>query len=277
MKKLFLSCMIAVAALASGCTQIDSGNVGVSKVFGKVKSEERGEGVYMTVVESLMEFTTKEVPMAMDNMKPKSSDNLSMTDVDVDIYFKANPGRVAETVIKYQGDSVRYNDLVKDSRSSDLVVGYSRVNRAAREAIYKAFAKFPATTMHTKRTELAGEIQTVLQAELDKSDPGTWTITSVNVRNLLTDPAIEQSIRSKVETDQAIEQAVKQKELARLQAETKIAAAQGEARANEILSSSLSPMLVRVKEIEAQKAFATQGTHTVIMGGNGSALVNVGK
>jgi len=278
MKKLF-SMFLAAAALvlATGCTQIDSGNVGVSVTRGKISLEEKPQGNYFTPIETLNEFTTKEVSFQLTDLKPKSSDNLTMADLDVDIYFQANPGQVADTVLKYQGDVVKHRDVVAGSKSDDLVAGFNKVSREAREAVYVAAGQFPATTMHTKRIELAEAVKKQLQSELDKSDPKTWTITGVNIRNLVTDPGIEKAIRMAVEKDQQIEAAKKEKQLAIELGNAKIETAKAEARSNEILSASLTPQLVRLKEIEAQRAFAGQGTHTVVMGQPSGALVSIGK
>ena len=278
MKRLFSTILAAAALLfAVGCTQIDSGNVGVSITRGKISLDEKPQGNYFTPIETINEFTTKEVSFQLNDQKPKSSDNLTMTDMDVDVYFKANPMLVADTVLKYQGDVVKHKDIVPGSNSSDLVAGYAKVSREAREAVYTAVAMFPATTMHTKRSDLASEIQKYLQAELNKTDKDVWQITGVNVRNLVTDPGIETSIRQTAERDQQIARANKDKELARVTAEKQLIEAQGQAAANKVISDSLTPQLVRLKEIEAQRAFAGQGTHTVIMGQAGGALVNVGK
>lgn len=267
MKKIFLLLTLALATLLSGCSQIDSGNVGVVTSFGKVNPEELPQGVHMTWFAGVDEFTAKEVPMQLNDLKPKAADNLTISDLDVDIYFQPTPGKIAETVLKYKGDTTRYE--------GDYVAGFNKLSREARESIYSAVATFPATTMHTKRTELAAEIQKRLQAELERTDPGVWSITSVNVRNLLTDPGIEQSIRAAAETDQAIARANKEKQLAIAEAEKMREIARGQADANDIVAKSLTPNLIRLKEIEAQAAFAKSGTHTVLMGGSATPLINV--
>ncbi|MCY1206593.1 hypothetical protein D9M72_181660 [compost metagenome] len=131
--------------------------------------------------------------------------------------------------------------------------------------------------MHTKRAELATEIQKRLQSELDKTDKDVWQVTGVNVRNLVTDPAIETSIRQTAERDQQIARANKDKELAQVVAAKNLIEAQGQAAVNETISRSLSPQLIRLKEIEAQQAFAGAGTHTVVMGNTAGSLVSIGK
>jgi len=268
-----------VAMTLAACSQVDTGNVGVAKFGGKTNMEELAAGWSWTGLSSVDEFTTKEVALVFDNAPSKSQDGLTMNEVDVDIYFKAAPNKVAETVVKYQGDVLKHGDIVKDSKSpSDLVAGPSRVIRESREAIRAGVAKFPATDMHTKTKEVADAIQQILQSELNKSDPGTWEITGVNVRKLVADPALEASVRKKLETDQEIARKNKEADLARAEAARREVEARGEAKANEIIAASLTPTLIRLKELEAQKAFATQGTHTVLMGGGGAQpMFNVGK
>lgn len=276
-KKLFSVFALVLGLFLSGCSQIDTGNVGVSRTMGKTSAEELHPGTHITWFASVGEFTTKEVALSFNDMRPKAKDNLTIADLDVDVYFKADPGMVAETTVKYQGDIVRHEDVVQGG-TGDLIAGYNRVSRAAREAIYNGVGEFNATTMHTKRTELSERIRALLQEELDGTDKGVWVIAGVNVRNLVTDPAIEQSIRAAAETDQAIARANKEKELARAEADKAREVARGQADANRIVAESLTPALIRLREIEAQREFAKQGTHTVLMGGGGSgALINVGK
>jgi regulator of protease activity HflC (stomatin/prohibitin superfamily) len=272
-------CAISMAALLSGCTQIDTGNVGVERTLGKVGKEALPPGVYFTVFKTVDEFTAKEVNFQLNDMTPKSRDNLTMKDVDLDIYFKTMPVAIPGLYTKYQGDVVQHKDVVKDG-TGDLVIAYNRVSREAREAVYKAVAQFDATTMHTKRTELAEAVRAGLQAELDNNDKGAFLVTAVNVRNLLTDPAIESAIRQRAETDQAIQKKLKEVDLARAEAERLVVQAEGEAKANKIISESLTPSLkeIRLAEIhrDAAIAVASKAGNTVLLG-NATPLVSVGK
>lgn len=269
---------VALATQLSGCSQIDTGNVGVERTLGKVSGEALPPGVYFTAFKTVDEFTTKEVSFSLNDMTPKSRDNLTMKDVDIDVYFKTTPAAVPGLYIKYQGDVVRHKDIVRDG-TSDLVIAFSRVSREAREAIYKAIAELDATSMHTKRTELAEMVRAGLQKELDANDKGAFVITAVNVRNLLTDPAIEAAIRQRAETDQAIEKKRKEVELAKAEAERLIVEAEGQARANRILSESLTPALKEIKLAEIQRdtaiAVASKSGNTVLLGGHAQPLVPV--
>lgn len=276
----FKPLLLTLAALLAGCTQIDTGNVGVERTLGKVSTEALPPGIYLTLFKSVDEFTAKEISFQLADMTPKSRDNLTMKDVDIDVYFKVMPAAIPTLFTKYQGDVVRHADVVRDG-SKDLVIAYSRVSREAREAVYKSIAEMDATTMHTKRAELSERVRAGLQAELDATDKGAFVVTAVNVRNLLTDPAIEAAIRQRAETDQAIERKRKEVELAKAEAERLVVEAEGQARANQILSASLTPALKEIKLAELQRdaalAIAAKPGNTVLMGGGGQPLINVGK
>ncbi len=272
--------LLAAAATLTACTQIDTGNVGVERTLGKVSPDALPPGVYFTLFKNVDEFSAKEVSFQLNDMTPKSRDNLTMKDVDIDIYFKVNPGAVPGLYTKYQGDVVRHRDVVAGG-TKDLVIAYSRVSREARESVYKAIAQLDATTMHTKRSELSELVRAGLQQELDANDKGAFVVTAVNVRNMLTDPAIEAAIRQRAETDQAIEKKRKEIELAKAEAERLIVEAEGQAKANQILSASLTPALKEIKLAELQRdtalAIASKQGNTVLLGGGAQPLLNVGK
>lgn len=270
--------LLIAAAWLSACSQIDTGNVGVERTLGKVSPEALPPGIYFTLFKTVDEFTAKEVSFSLENLTPKSRDNLTMKDVDIDIYYKTTPSAVPGLFTKYQGDMVQHRQVVREG-TADYVIAYSRVSREAREAIYKAIAQLDATTMHTKRTELAEMVREGLQQELDANDKGAFTVTAVNVRNLLTDPAIEAAIRQRAETDQAIERKRKEVELAKAEAERLVVEAKGQAEANEIISRSLTPALKEIKLAELQRdaaiAIAGKAGNTVLLNG-GTPLVSVG-
>lgn len=252
----------------AGCTQIDTGNVGVERTLGNVKQETLPPGVYMTMFKTVEEFTAKEVPLSLSDLKPKSRDNLTMTDVDIDVYFKVNPTKMAALYIKYQGDVSEVLKPGSDGtmkKTGDEIVGMGRVLREARESVYRAIAQFDATTMHLKRDEIANAVRTILQKELDVTDAEAFFITNVNVRSLVTDPALEQSIRERAKVDQQIEAKIKQNELAKAEAKRLLIEAEGQAAANNAINASITTNLIRMREIAAQEAIAAKAGNTTIM------------
>lgn len=278
MKRLSTLILIAFAMLLGACSQIDTGNVGVERTLGKVSAEALPPGVYFTLFKTVDEFTGKEVLFQLDDMRPKSRDNLTMQDMDIDVIYKVDGSSVPALYAKYQGDVVQHKQVVKDG-SSDLIVSHGRVVREAREAVYNAVSSFDATTMHTKRTELSELIRKTIQSELDKADKGAFIVAGVNVRNMVVDKGIEDAIRQKAATDQRVEQAQRELALTKAEADKAIAKAEGEAEANRILAESITAPLIRIREIEAQRdaaiAIASKAGNTVLLGGGATPLVQV--
>lgn len=274
MKKTFLAA--ALIALLAGCTQIDTGNIGVEKAFGKINMEPQPQGVYVTMFDDVNEYTTKEVSFQVNDLSPKTADNLILKDLDIDVYFKTAPACIPPLVVKYQGDSVYHSDIVKDG-TDVLVVGYNRVLREAREATFNSVSKFNSMKAHTQRPEIGEEIRKNLQTGLDASDKGCFLVTTVNVRNMLTDPAIERAIQAQVAADQTLIRKQKEIEIAQKEAERQVAVAQGEADANKILNASLTPDILRIRlaEIERNTIIASSKAGNVIIHGNATPLVQV--
>lgn len=269
MKKLFVfPLLLVLAACCGGCTQVDTGNVGVESVWGQVKEEENLPGVYFTMFKDVNEISTKEVAVQLKNLTPKTKDNLTMADMDVDVYYKTDPAKVADVFVRYAGDVVK-------TEKGDTFTGFNFVYRNAREAAYGTANQYDAAEMNVKRADIAESIRAKLQAELDRTAGKNWfTVTNVNVRALITDPRIEEAIRNAAQTQFEVSRKKQELELAKAEADRLKVESEGQAQANRIIAESLTPTLIRLREIEMQAKFAKNGTHTVLMG-DATPLVQV--
>ncbi|WP_038345629.1 SPFH domain-containing protein [Acinetobacter sp. A47] len=272
MKKLLGILTLSIATLGlTGCfyEKVETGHVGVAWALGKMKTEELSPGIHQTFTQSIKVISVRETTVPLANLKPKTKDNVTMQQVAIDVRYTIAPNRVAETLAKLAGD-------LSFNADGDQVVGERYVKRHAQEAIFKAVAKFDSGEIHKHRDEIAADVVTELQKSLNKEMPGVFHIPGATVRSLTTDPRLEEAIRQAAQVQFEINRAEGQKALALAQAEVRLTTAKAEADANRVIAASLSPMLIRKMEIDAQQAFAGKGTHTVLMG-NGSAtpLLNV--
>lgn len=232
MKKLFLLLILPIFA---ACSQIDTGNVGVESSLGQFKADELTPGVYFTLFKNVIEVSAKENALAMSDLKPKSKDNLTMADFDFDVYFRIDPSKAADLLLKYRGD------LSVADKDGAQMVGISLITRQAREAAYKAASEFNASEMHMKRTELAASINTAMQKELDKdAGQNAFLITNIIVRNIVTDPALEASIKAAGRMQFHVDAKRKEVALAEAEADRKRAEARGEADAIKIKAAAVS-------------------------------------
>ena len=257
-----------LAVAATACTQVSTGEVGVKSTFGKISLEELNPGLYETVTKSVDIYSTREITVQMNNIAgAKTADNITMQDVDVDIRYSIVPNKVADTVARLAGDSGKNADGVN-------VVGEKFVTRNAREAVLDSVKQFKANEVHLKREEITSLVANKLQVELNKEMPDTFVIHGVTARALVTDPKLEQSIRDAAQVQFDIQKRKDQEELAKAEGRILLQRAKDEAEANKTIAASLTPQLLRKMELEAQMAFAKEGTHTVVLGsGNSNAGV----
>jgi regulator of protease activity HflC (stomatin/prohibitin superfamily) len=246
MKKLMA--IVAAASLAA-CTQIDTGNVGVESTMGQVKHETLTPGVYFTLFKRVTEVSAKELAITMNDMKPQTSDKITLADMDVDIYIQIDAAKAPEIMTRWPGD------VTEEKGDDGMRVGFNYVTRQAREAIYNAVSKRGSATVHTERNEISADIVKSLQADLDASAGKGWFfVRSANVRNLVTDPALEASIKEAANRNFQIAAKQKEVELAKAEADRKRVEAQGDADAIRLRAAAVTSQggaeYVQLKAIE---------------------------
>lgn len=265
---LAISSAVALAVGLVGCGGvIDQGNVGVRTTFGKVSPEPEMPGLYVAILSHVTEYSAKESAVSLDNMTPKARDNLTLKDMDLTVYYKADPTKIPGLSIKYSGQSIRFKD------SSVWYPGYALVENLSRTAVYEEVAKQDSLTIHQHRDDVANAVKKNVQEELDRSDPGVFTVTRVVMRQVITDPAIEQSILANVQMQKQVEAKKAELELARAEAARVVVEAEGTARRNQILNASITDNLIRYKQALAQEQCAASGKCTMIVG-NATPIVN---
>ena len=252
---------------------ISTGNVGVRTTLGIMNQQEVTPGVYMKwpLISKIQEFSAKEIAIDLTDLTPKAKDNLSLRDMDISVYYRAEPQAIAELVAKYAGQSVPTDE-------GDMMPAFNLVYRVARNAAYEEVAKVDSLVMHTRREELGTAMHDSMQQELDRTDPNVFKITRVVIRAVATDPSIEQSIRDAVANQKKLEAMEVQTKIAQREAEIKVTEAKGIAEANRIISGSLTREYLQHEANQALLKFAQSGnTSTVIMpaGMSMAPLINV--
>lgn len=269
LKRLFSLFAVAAAALLSACTQIDTGNIGVESTMGQVNKETMQPGVYFTLFKRVTEVSAKELLLKMDDMKPQTSDKITLADLDVDIYVQIDPAKAADIMTRWPGD------ITEVQGEDGYRVGINYVSRQAREAIYNAVSKRGSATVHTERTDIAAEIVKLLQVDLDESAGKGWFfVRSANVRNLVTDPALEASIKEAANRNFQIAAKQKEVELAKAEAERQRVEAQGIADAIRIKAAAVSSQGgQQFVDLEAIKKW--DGKLPATMAGNATPFIHV--
>jgi len=216
-----------------GCGAIDTNNAGVRTTWdNQVKPDIVKAGFFTSVISNVDEWVGKEIMIELQNMTPKAGDNLTMEDLDVEIYYTAALDAMPGLKTKYANAHVTIDNYTYPA--------FRLVQAQGREAVYKATAELDSLLIHKKRNALSKTIISLLQDILNTDDPGVFIITKVIIKQAETDKTLEESIQLAIK---------KEKELEAKQKEVEIKAQ--EALANIALSDSLTPNIMRLKELDA--------------------------
>lgn len=257
------------ALFMTACSQIDTGNVGVESTMGQVKKEIMPPGVYFSLFKKITEVSGKELALQLNDLKPQTSDKINLADLDIDIYVQIDPAKASDIMMRWPGD-------MEEVKGEDgLRVGFNYVTRQAREAIYNTVTKYPSATVHTERTSISAEVVKSLQADLDASAGKGWFfVRSANVRNLVTDPGLEASIKEAAKRDFEIAAKNKEVTLALAEANRKRAEAQGDADAIKLRASAISAN-GGAEYVQLQAIAKWDGKLPATMPGNATPFVHI--
>ena len=225
MKRFVTMAVLAGAVLMTGCTRIETGEVGVRVGFDKqVQSGELLPGSFnQTLIGDVLTFPVKDVNVVLNDMTPVAKDNSTMKDVDAVVVYNINPQSVAELY------STKNKSFHADFKG-DTYVMYNYIVQNARNAIYKAARKYEALDMADNREQMERMIQEEINKNLaeEKLD-GTITISQVLIRNVVPADSVVESANALVRAKNEYKQKEVEVQTAKKEAERMAALANNSA------------------------------------------------
>jgi hypothetical protein len=242
MKRFALAGIVVASILATGCTRIETGEVGLRVGFDKqVSGNELLPGSFnQTLVGSVLTFPIKDVTVKVEDMTPLARDNSTMKDFDAVVVYNINQANVSDL----------YNTKNKSfhaTHGGDVYLMYNYVFNATRNAIYKASRKYEALDMADNRQAMEADIREIIVRTLaeEKLD-GMINVSQVLIRNIVPADAIVASANELVKAKNELKQ--KEVEVATAQAEARrIAALNSNAGAIQYMDAQ-----ARMKQADAQ-------------------------
>jgi regulator of protease activity HflC (stomatin/prohibitin superfamily) len=258
--------VILLGASTTMIVQIDAGNIGVKKLFGKVQDDVLQSGLHvvnpLVDIEKIdvktMNYTMSGVHNEGDKegddaIRVLTSDGLEVT-IDLSVLFRVVPNDaprlVKETGLDYIDKIVR---PLTRTRIRDNAVYYEAV------ALYS-----------TKRDEFQTRIFKSIEDDFKKRG---LLLENLLVRNITLPQSVRAAIETKINAEQEAQkmQFVLQKE--KQEAERKRVEAQGIADYQRIISESLTDRQLQYEQIKAQTELAKSPNSKIIVMGKGSAPV----
>lgn len=183
MRKILIGLALIGSVFMTGCVErIQTGEVGIRVDMSKqIQGTELMPGSWnQTIIGSVMTFPTKDITVALDDMKPLTADNSAMADFDVTVVYSINPTSVAELYSTKSKAFHTYNEKEKDT-----YLMYNYMVTLAKNAAYKVARNYKSLELADKRDKMEEEIrqhvaETLKAEKLDTS----LQLTLVQIRNI---------------------------------------------------------------------------------------------
>jgi prohibitin 1 len=245
---LAVAVLVVVIILLSSITRVDSGDVGVLTLFGKVTGEILPEGMHLTnpfKSNNPLSIRTQEVK---ESASVPSSEGLVMN-LDTSLIYHLNPEKAAEV---YQRIGPNYMQVL--------------VEPNLRAAIRESTASHTANALYTGEREMvAKQIYDQLTERLGQRG---IQVESVLLRDIQLPSTLKASIEAKQQAEQEALAMNFRLQKETQEAERKRIEAQGIRDFHEIVAQGISPALLEWKGIEATENLAKSNNTKVVVIGN---------
>ncbi|MHB8098164.1 MAG: SPFH domain-containing protein [Sulfuricurvum sp.] len=278
MKKILTLLSLTTAFLFTGCylpTSIDSGEVGVVKVWGKVQPDVITDGLTMSVTPGsdlyIMRTTNKQAIFTAHTIDEDKMVDDTIYTAGIDVITASQDGMGVTVPLDisclYQLSPTMATKMIKDY-GTDGAWDDKLVIRNARSTVRDIIGQVSLDSLNKNRTMYEDKIKATLNAILAKDG---ITITTFNIQNIGVPKSINDAVLAKETAKQNAEKAKFQVLQANAEAEVEVAKAKGIAQANDILASSLTDKLVSYKQLEISRIQADKWNGqmpTTVAGGN---------
>ncbi len=217
-----LALALVATVVTSGCVVIEDGEVGVSKSFGVISDEPVLQGVVIQVpVVRTVETWNIKLQELKESAQVPSSEGLIVA-LDTSLLFRVDPEKAPE-IRKTIGWN--YVEL--------LILPYFR------NAVRDVVSGYPVKNIYGEkgRKEIARKIGVFLKERLE---PRGIIVVDTLLRDVKLPQKFKESIEMKLTAEQRVQQKQFELEQARKDAEIEVARAEGAAKAQKIVRSTLS-------------------------------------
>ena len=226
--------LLVLVVLGGSMGTVGAGEQGVLLKFGAVTGEIKDEGLYFKVP-----FMHQVVLMSTQIQKYTAPATSSSKDLQV---------VSTEVTLNYQLDAARVGEIYRTMRrqyETRIIQPYNQ------EAVKSVTANYNAEELITQRPAVKDELQSLMTERLA---PLGMNVVQLSITDFQFSGTFQQAIEAKVT---AVQQALEaENALARVEFEAKqeIAKARAEAKGLELQKAQVTPQLIRLRQIEVQRA-----------------------
>lgn len=234
MRFIKFAALSSLVVMASACTRIETGEVGVR--IGMDKQVQQGEllpgSLNQVMFGDVLTFPVKDVQVDIVDLTPLASDNSTVKDFDMSIVYSVNPASVSEI---YVNKNRGFHAVTEDG---DTLLMYNYIHQLGRNAAYKVARRYESLKMADNRAEIEQLVRAEIVSQLEKEKlAGALNISQVLVRGILPADNIVQSANALVQAQNEQKQKEVEVRTAKLEAE-RIAALNANAGATKYMEAT---------------------------------------
>ena len=258
---LVLSIIFFLVAISNCFVVIDAGEVGVQILFGKVQKTTLSAGInIVNPFVNIIKYPTRiqEYTMSLKSTEGAHSGNDSVTvrtldglaiGVDVTVWWKV--------------DSSKANNIYENYAKNVADLRTKIIRPAIRTTIRDVAANFKMAALYTgERKKFTSNLKKQFKKVLDNKNV---LVDRVLVRNINLPQSVEKAIQKKMEAKQEEEKMVYKQNIARKEAKIKEIEANGLAKAQKIINSTLTKNYLQHEAIKAYEKLANSENSTFIL------------
>jgi regulator of protease activity HflC (stomatin/prohibitin superfamily) len=263
MKKIFAALAFAIAF--TGCTRINTGEVGLRVNFDKtVEATERVAGSFnQTIVGDILKFPVREISVDVQNLSPLAADNSTMSDFDVTVVYNISPSSVSDL---YTNKSHSFHASADDGTTYLM---HSYLQTTVRNAVFKVAREYPSLQMNDSRTEIEAKLLDQIRETLkgEKLD-GSLLVSQVQVKSIAPSAAVSNAANQLVQAKAELAAKEVQVSTAKKEAE-RIAALNANAGAISYMNAQA--------QMKIAEGIAEGKVQTIVVPYDFKGIVNAGK
>ena len=263
----FVMSALAVAVLATGCTRIPTGEVGLRvDMSNQVQATELQPGSWnQTLVGHVINFPVRELSVEVNDRKPLTADNSAMGDFDVTVVYSITPAAVSDI---YSTKSKTFHAV--DQHTGEIYLMHRYIETLVVNAENIAVREYKSLEIADNRQKIEASIRAHLEKELanEKLDKAL-TISAVQIRSAVPNQAI---------LDSATQYVKSQNELRIKENEVKLAKLESERMAALATNSGQSIAYMQAQAtMKIAEGVAAGKVQTIIVPMDFKGMVSVGK
>jgi len=232
MKKLLLT---TVTLAIVGCSQINTGQVGVKTIWGKADNEAMQPGIYFynPISSKIYKLNTKVETVETDSQA--ASKDLQNVQTQITVNYHLGTKDPIQHFIRLGADQDKIeNTIVKPTIS---------------EAFKATVAQFSAEDLIVKRDIVSNLIESTLETKLSQYD---LYVDSISITNFQFSKAYSEAVEAKQVAEQNANKAKNDLQRIQVEAQQKIVEAQAQAQAMQLQKQVVNADLIQLKQLEIQ-------------------------